>query len=818
MSARSTVHAGARAAHAAFFLTAAAYAFLVASPFAYEQFIKPSVLPALTDFVRLSPILFWLMWLIALWTLMPQLSAGRRSAAAVSFVVAMAIAAIAVSVWKPLAAIDGGRRALVTGLSALLPLVSLTAVDYRTRGIPALARSDNVRALAACLTASLVVWLAYAAGVPFRLHDVSGVDLTGRALVMSLAVALAADLLLFMVVFLVATMAIRGAMLLDASPLVEYWSLVAALGIGVTLVLYSLVCRALSFTGGAAWTASAAVGVGVAAAWADLALVRTDGRAEPTGGDEPIEALDFFFAPIAGRGSRAAALTLLATMPVTAYWLARAVRQLDWDFLLQKLGVLVVCGATLAACHAATRGRSRRRAQAALAVVPAAVIGLAVGVPSLSVGAAASGYEALDPSFRLLRDVRVARSSETVEYYRYLREHTLVAPSRIEPIEIDFVRPLGASAVGAPPHIFLLVVDSLRRDYISVYNPAVTFTPNIARLAADSDVFERAFTRYAGTYLSVQSLWEGGLPFHASDVAGFDRRNTLRKLLAANRYQPIMTRDHVVEELLPETADAIVLERGRKQMDKHLCPAVDELEPALAARDHARPIFFWSLPQDAHISVMTDLTVPESERHPGFFDKAAFQIGRVDACVGRFVDLLKRANLYDDSIIMLTADHGDLYGVEGRWGHANLVYPDVMRVPLIVHVPPRLRRSLEPATGEVAFLTDVTPTLYRLLGYAPSDLGPLFGRSLYASADAPVRSRRDEDFLVASSYGAVYGIISQNGRRMYVVDTMEGREYVADMSGASPRTFEPAPDDVSAGRDRIRRDIDRLSALYHFQP
>jgi hypothetical protein len=138
-----------------------------------------------------------------------------------------------------------------------------------------------------------------------------------------------------------------------------------------------------------------------------------------------------------------------------------------------------------------------------------------------------------------------------------------------------------------------------------------------------------------------------------------------------------------------------------------------------------------------------------------------------------------------------------------------------------VHVPARLRDGLEADRTDVAFLTDITPTLYRLLGYRPNDLGPLFGRPLYAAAApaaTPRCSRRDDDFLLASSYGAVYGVVSRNGRRMYVVDTLEGREYVAEMSGPVDRLSEAAPDDVAAGRNRVRRDIDRLSALYHFQP
>jgi hypothetical protein len=224
------------------------------------------------------------------------------------------------------------------------------------------------------------------------------------------------------------------------------------------------------------------------------------------------------------------------------------------------------------------------------------------------------------------------------------------------------------------------------------------------------------------------------------------------------------------------------------------------------------------LPQDVHLGVMTGVDVPAGDAYPGFFDKVAFQLRKLDACIGQFVDYLKRADLYDDSIVILTADHGDLYGADGRWGHANLLYPDVMRVPLIVRVPPRLRTGLAADLGEVAFLTDITPTLYGLLGYTPTDLGPLFGRPLFADADAGAPSRRGDDFLVASAYGAVYGVVRQNGRRMYVVDTIEGREYLQDMSGPSARSIDVTPAIAAAHRALIRRDIDRLSALYRFTP
>src|SRR3569832_2014119 len=121
------------------------------------------------------------------------------------------------------------------------------------------------------------------------------------------------------------------------------------------------------------------------------------------------------------------------------------------------------------------------------------------------------------------------------------------------------------------------------------------------------------------------------------------------------------------------------------------------------------------------------------------------------------MDAVKRAGLYDDSVIIVTSDHGDLLGEEGRWGHSMWVYPDVMKVPLIVHLPSWLRSTYRSDLDALVFSTDIAPSLYTLLGYQPADLGSLFGRSFFTGRDADSSWRRRVSALIASSYGAVYG-------------------------------------------------------------
>lgn len=801
--------AAARAANAAFFFAVAAYAFLAYSPFAYSQFIQPSVVPALTDFVRLSPQLFWLALLITVTTLLPLWRGGVKRPLVAGYILFSIAAGAAVTAWRPLTVVGNTSWALGLGLAALLPPVWLAAIDLATWPAARVGRADTGRLARVCAMSAVAAWAVYAVAVPIRMQRVSGIDLTGAGAAASMAAALVADCFVFGAVFLAIVAARAIAERFDLGASGEQWLLTAILAAAAAWLLYFLVCAALVFVGPAAMAASAALGSAFAIVWAGIARVRAW---------RPVDALAVFGAPIVGAGARPIVLFVLALLPLAAYVAVDAVAQLDWNFLLQKLSVLAVWLVTFAAVQALVPAR-RVPSRSSLWNYMAAVVIIAfTGLVRIEgrVLRDTDQYAALDPSFRLLRDARVAPSAETAEYYSYLRRHTLVRTTDVRPVLAQFV-PSAMPPAARRPNIFVLVVDSLRRDYLSPYNAAVTFTPAISRLAADSYTFERAFTRYAGTYLAVMSTWAGGMVIHATDQPDFDRRNALQKLLTANSYRQVMNVDSVVREFLPPTADVTELERGAGTMQVSVCSSLTALRGELARSDRSRPIFYWALPQDVHIGVLTHTKVPAGESYPGFFDKTAHQLRLADRCIGEFVDFLKHDGLYDDSIIVLTADHGDVYGFEGRWGHANLLYPDVMRVPLIVHLPSWLRPRVKADVGQVAFLTDLAPTLYALLGYQPAELGPLFGRPLFADG-AAAAAPRDGDFLVASAYGAVYGVVSRNGRELYVVDTMEGRDYAADMSGPVPAFLELTRAATVANRGEIQHQIDLLAALYGFQP
>ena len=136
---------------------------------------------------------------------------------------------------------------------------------------------------------------------------------------------------------------------------------------------------------------------------------------------------------------------------------------------------------------------------------------------------------------------------------------------------------LPLTAPEPPPHIFFFVIDSLRRDYVSPYNPRVRFTPSFARFAQEDVAFDRAFTRYGGTGLSMPAIWSGSMILHKEYVLPFQPMNALEKLLLANHYRLLMSMDHITAQIVTPGLPVEELDKGREEMQYDFCASLDEL-------------------------------------------------------------------------------------------------------------------------------------------------------------------------------------------------------------------------------------------------
>ena len=162
--------------------------------------------------------------------------------------------------------------------------------------------------------------------------------------------------------------------------------------------------------------------------------------------------------------------------------------------------------------------------------------------------------------------------------------------------------------------------------------------------------------------------------------------------------------------------------------------------------------------------------------------RISYEVHWVDKCLGEFFDYLKQRGMYDDSIIIVTSDHGDATGEFGRISHSTLIWPEVMQVPLIVHLPHQMRAQLVYDDTRVATLTDITPTLYYLLGHRPIEQNPMYGRPLFAETREELDHYPRKDVLLASDVRAVYGILTGDGRYLYTTYDSPAESYLFDLA------------------------------------
>ena len=134
-----------------------------------------------------------------------------------------------------------------------------------------------------------------------------------------------------------------------------------------------------------------------------------------------------------------------------------------------------------------------------------------------------------------------------------------------------------------------------------------------------------------------------------------------------------------------------------------------------------------------------------------------------DDIFGTMMADLKARGLYEDSLIILTGDHGEAMFQHGRWGHNDHLFDEMVNVPLVIKLPgstgPR-NQIME----SLASTMDVLPTICETLDIAPGEL-PLDGRSLYSVLTSGVDDDEKRGLILRSHHEtADVALRTQNGK------------------------------------------------------
>jgi len=293
------------------------------------------------------------------------------------------------------------------------------------------------------------------------------------------------------------------------------------------------------------------------------------------------------------------------------------------------------------------------------------------------------------------------------------------------------VWPQRQSPATAP--IILISIDTLRADRLPAYGYQKVRTPNFDAFAAESVLFERAYSHAPQTLPSHASLLTGELPFEhgVRDNVGFTMKPGHWSLQRALRERGWPTAGFVSAYVLRSQTG---IGEGFDTYDSELPAASGELSVGLVqrpgeataaaadkwltGRDPSQPFFLFLHLYEPHKPYAPPPRFASYEPYDG-------EVAYVDEIVGRFFDRLRALDLYDRATIVLVADHGEGLGDHGEQEHGLFLYQETIRVPLMIKLPGRAagRRTAAPVQ-----LIDLAPTLLDLIGAPKPET--LHGRSL----------------------------------------------------------------------------------------
>jgi arylsulfatase A-like enzyme len=304
---------------------------------------------------------------------------------------------------------------------------------------------------------------------------------------------------------------------------------------------------------------------------------------------------------------------------------------------------------------------------------------------------------------------------------------------------------LGCSDAVAPRHVVLVTIDTLRADHVAPYGDILA-TPAFARLAEEGVVVERAVTSIPTTGPALASLLTGSYPWHHgvlnNAVALDEDTPTLPRLL---REHGVETAGFVSTYVLHPRFGfdqgfdhyAFIATEPMKWSGKNhqrfFARGEKTVEAAfewLDARDapNGERLFLWihlfdphaphdppeafRLAPDAPIS-LEGLAVPRlrsgkgKEMLEGVIRSYRGEVQYVDAQLAALLDGFDARALGDDTLFIVTADHGEAFGENRFYGHSDALYEPIVQIPLVFRGPgiPAGRRLNGTAQLEDLFAT-----------------------------------------------------------------------------------------------------------------
>ncbi len=368
---------------------------------------------------------------------------------------------------------------------------------------------------------------------------------------------------------------------------------------------------------------------------------------------------------------------------------------------------------------------------------------------------------------------------------------------------------------GGPRRIILILLDALRADHLSCYGYHRETSPNMDRLAAGGVLFKNCFSQATVTIESIPQIFTSlYFPSFLEDSPHWwslfknpaPGETYLPNLLKQAGYytasltvHPFYTPESELAKLFDEyhfireknekyysEADVLVretikwIEKNKDKkyflylhfMDTHfphyyregyehwLTNRLDEAKLYLKFDQERHEIGYYTVEEIQYLKDVLDM-----------------DIHYTDSYLARIFLTLRMLEQFDDTLIIITADHGDELGEYGAWGHGFSVVDEAIHVPLIISYPKLVQggKVINSLVGTV----DIMPTILDLCNINPPPDARIEGISLVDLMEKQSDAEMRQHIL---SWGKYYGL--RDDRFKYVKGRKDNtdEEYFYDLA------------------------------------